>query len=388
VKEMEVKAGEEKVQPSPTPAISEEERKRLKRELPEIRQREPWKYRRVPLEEYPDRDKALLALATAEPSQKVAYVITLLAEIEPPQVDLAAVLVQSIIDVSSERDCVFNQFDLVAIIGGTATMEGTGKSLKRLGFTVLQRDFPVKVEEIQGEYLRKTIASDGCCGEKELLKLHAFTLTDFYRVVAVDLDVIFLRNLDPLLAMDTEIVFTVDIGMAIAKAHLPPVQGGLFVIKPSQEAFDALVGIVRKGDYFEETGWGGLYIGWNYGGKTIQGLYQYYYGKIARPELSYEADRCVYNAMYDREDDCKDVRIGSGGPDGKGLRTMHFTVCQKPTSCNPKPWCADAHKRWNELRVEVEKSKEWEPIRPCDPHGHYQPMPYPKIKTPAPAKKD
>ena len=41
--------------------------------------------------------------------------------------------------------------------------------LADLGYTLLQRDTPVKVKDIRGQYLRENIEKGGCCGEKELL---------------------------------------------------------------------------------------------------------------------------------------------------------------------------------------------------------------------------
>ena len=40
------------------------------------------------------------------------------------------------------------------------------KSLEDLGYELVERETPVKVEEIEGDYLRSRIEKNGCCGSK------------------------------------------------------------------------------------------------------------------------------------------------------------------------------------------------------------------------------
>jgi hypothetical protein len=70
--------------------------------------------------------------------------------------------------------------------------------LADLGYEMLERNTPIAVKDIEGEFLRSKIESNGCCGEKELIKLEAYTLTDHPVVVHLDLDVLVLRPLDDL----------------------------------------------------------------------------------------------------------------------------------------------------------------------------------------------
>ena len=49
---------------------------------------------------------------------------------------------------------------------------------------------------IKGEFLRRTIQVRGCCQEKELLKLYAYTLVEHPIVVHLDIDSLILRPLD------------------------------------------------------------------------------------------------------------------------------------------------------------------------------------------------
>jgi hypothetical protein len=76
--------------------------------------------------------------------------------------------------------------------------ESCAKTLEDLGYTLVRRETPVSVEAIKGEFLRSRIHKNGCCGERELVKLEAYTLTDHPIVVHMDLDTVVLRPLDSL----------------------------------------------------------------------------------------------------------------------------------------------------------------------------------------------
>lgn len=72
------------------------------------------------------------------------------------------------------------------------------KTLESLGYTLLERETPVRVQDIQGEFLRTRIHKNGCCGERELVKLEAYTLTDHPIVVHMDLDTVIYKPMDNL----------------------------------------------------------------------------------------------------------------------------------------------------------------------------------------------
>jgi hypothetical protein len=76
--------------------------------------------------------------------------------------------------------------------------EACALPLQDLGYTLLKRDTPVAVKDIQGDYLREKIEKNGCCGEKELVKLEAYTLIQHPIVVHLDLDVLILKPMDAL----------------------------------------------------------------------------------------------------------------------------------------------------------------------------------------------
>lgn len=72
------------------------------------------------------------------------------------------------------------------------------KTLEDLGYTLVERETFVKVEDIKGEFLRSRIHDNGCCGERELVKLEAYTLTDHPVIVHMDLDTVVLKPMDEL----------------------------------------------------------------------------------------------------------------------------------------------------------------------------------------------
>ena len=76
--------------------------------------------------------------------------------------------------------------------------EKCAKTLTSLGYTLVERETPVAVENIKGQFLREKIHNNGCCGERELVKLEAYTLTEHPVVVHMDLDTVVLRPMDSL----------------------------------------------------------------------------------------------------------------------------------------------------------------------------------------------
>lgn len=278
--------------------------------------------------------------------------------------------------------------------------------LAELGYELAQRDTPVAVADIQGEFLRSRISGNGCCGEKENIKLEAYTFTQFPIVVHVDVDVLILKPLDPLFdamletrnsssshnhplpsieAMRYPIrpvpskinaFFTRDYNVANPNTKHKPVQGGLLVLRPSKSVYDELVAIIKKGDFREGSGWGGSAVGPFYGAMTIQGLLPYYYN-ILHPGESVDLNHCVYNQMATTprvapdkskgakgtcrtgEDDCEDCR----NRPLNDIVSAHFTICQKPWFCLPylhdiveHRLCRKIVGEWFRVRSSMERS--------------------------------
>lgn len=197
--------------------------------------------------------------------------------------------------------------------------------LKDLGFELLERPTPVNVSAIQGDVLRERIVRNGCCGEKELIKLEAFRLVQHPIVIHLDLDVLVMKPMDPAIDLmlypdrastininsfvmwpkqpipnQISLMYTKDYNVVAPRRRDKPFQGGFFMIKPSLDTYTEFVNIVREGDYIDlprAKGWGGK-VGPFHGGMTIQGLLPWYY-EYLHPGQAVELNRCAYNNMAD-----------------------------------------------------------------------------------------
>lgn len=170
--------------------------------------------------------------------------------------------------------------------------------------------------------------------------------------------------------IDKELLYTGDYGMK-GGSPVPPVQGGLLIIRPSMERFEELRSIIRVGDFGGKGrgGWGGSGIGNFWGGQTIQGILAYYYHSV-HPGDGHELNRCIYNCMVDNpyrggtttclngQETCEDCRLQHI----ENVKEAHFTICQKPWTCcfhnNPRNQvlCSALHDKWFLIRDKFEKS--------------------------------
>jgi alpha-N-acetylglucosamine transferase len=55
----------------------------------------------------------------------------------------------------------------------------------------------------------------------ELIKLWSFTLTEYHRVVHLDIDAMLLQPLDELLEHNVDLVYTADVTMATSELNMP-----------------------------------------------------------------------------------------------------------------------------------------------------------------------
>uniref|UniRef100_A0A6U6KUT6 Nucleotide-diphospho-sugar transferase domain-containing protein n=1 Tax=Odontella aurita TaxID=265563 RepID=A0A6U6KUT6_9STRA len=287
----------------------------------------------------------------------------------------------------------------------------SASDLRALGYDVRVKETPVNATEIRGEFLRRTIQVRGCCQEKELLKLYAYTLTDYPVAVHLDVDSILLRPLDDLfdamigggdaaeaarrLAVHggaalpengpVNFFFTRDYNLVNKPGKPAGIQGGFMAVRPSVEVYEEYRGIVLQGDHYPGSGWGRKGHGGYYGAQQIQGLCAYYYDHV-HPGTAVELDRCRYNQMVDDprfgrgvkaepsagmaggafpcrdgRDECEDCRTT---PLGK-IRSAHFTICQKPWTCRyfgeksagdtHGRLCDELHGEWHRIRSDLEE---------------------------------
>lgn len=287
-------------------------------------------------------------------------------------------------------------------------------TLEPLGYKILIRNVPVLLEKIEGDYLREKVPSNGCCGEKEFVKLHAYTLVDHPAVVHLDLDTLVLKPMDSLFDLMIDGVpsdgsnggvevafgdaispvgaessvgkidafFTRDYNMAHRGMKHVGVQGGFLVLRPSLLVFAEFSSIIRKGDFRSNGGWGGLGFGPFYGSMTFQGIIPYFYDHL-HPGTGIELNHCIYNNMADnprdeptkndivsgscrdgynrpdKNDECEDCRSRNFDE----VVTTHFTLCQKPWECHPQDGdriqerlCRKFHGAWFKIREDLETS--------------------------------
>jgi hypothetical protein len=127
----------------------------------------------------------------------IGYAVTITGCGKEPITEGAAVLKHSI-HLASIHGNMGGRYDyqMYAIYHPEALK--CAKTLESLGYKLVERNTPVAVKDIQGDYLRSKIENNGCCGEKELVKLEAYTLTQHPAVVHLDLDTLILQPLDGL----------------------------------------------------------------------------------------------------------------------------------------------------------------------------------------------
>lgn len=304
-------------------------------------------------------------VSEAIPSKKkIAYAITVTKD--GPFVDGALVLgyaAKKVHDISKGFKSEYTA-DLVAFV--VESVVTSRPILETYGWKILERRLPVELDEIENQDYANNMKNSGCCGADEFLKLWAYSLIEYHRVVHLDMDSIIFQNMDELYNMDKEMIYTGDYNMK-AGSPVAPAQGGFLVIRPSLERFEEFRAIIRKGDHGGK-GWGGSHIGNFWGGQTIQGIIPYFYHSV-HPGDGIEVNRCVYNCMVDNpyrpettscldgKPTCQDCRL----QDSKLVKSAHFTICQKPWTCtehvNPrnKVLCEELHVQWFNLRDELER---------------------------------
>lgn len=316
--------------------------------------------------------------------KKIAYAVTVTED--GNFIDGAAVLAFSIMS-SHERSKY--AAELVAFVSPRVG-EPSRRALATLGFASIEKGLPINVTRIKGKRLRKLWSEDstkgGCCGAWELLKLYSWTLTEYYRVVHVDMDCMLLHPIDELFDIDAPLVYTADYNMMNDKHRQkgiePAVQGGFLVVKPNLDTFLRLAATEQKGDW--DGGWAKTAIGTWWGGSTIQGLLPYYFAKLSPNESAVEVDRCIYDNMGDKAVVDPLPRVGASAcrmTNVDQIKFVHFTVCQKPWTCHPsrvkedtQRICVALHKIWFGMRAKVEAALEIPLVEnPCK-KGRYRPI--------------
>ena len=208
-------------------------------------------------------DFPLLAQDTVSVPFTVAFAVTVTSCQSESIADAAAVLKHSI-HRASVHGRLGGRYDYECIAFYHPQAEDCAKDLHDLGWKLVPRQVLVNVSDIRGDFLRERIEVNGCCGEKELIKLEAFTLTEYPVVVHMDLDTLVLKPMDDLfdiILSPTPInvdhysnilmhhtnktipervnaIFTYDYNMVTADVKFRPVQGGLIVLRPDMDVYE------------------------------------------------------------------------------------------------------------------------------------------------------
>ena len=121
--------------------------------------------------------------------KRIAYAITVTKD--GPFLDGALVLghaVKKTHDSSSKYVA-----DLVAFVAPHVVT--ARPILEAYGWRILERGLPVELSEIKNTAYAEKMKSSGCCGADEFLKLWAYSLTEYHRVVHLDMDSIVFKNM-------------------------------------------------------------------------------------------------------------------------------------------------------------------------------------------------
>ena len=350
------------------------------------------------------------------PSVGYAIAITKCTSLDDSFLQGAAVLQHSIhVTTHSSMD-----HKLYAIVLQEGTTDECVSLLERMGYHVLRKSLPVSQHDVATHELRVHVRTNGCCGDKEFLKLYAYTLVEHDVVIYLDVDALLLQPLDDIIHVMTmeagpqrdeayrsldimypsdplpeqvNAMFTRDYDQVyIVKKWNPrqhlPVQGGFFAVRPDMSVFEELCNIVKEGNYSVVKGWGKLGYGGYWGTPQIQGLLSYYYSHV-HPNTSIELHNCHYNNILGdpthenkcttMQETCEDCRTF----DPTRVKLVHPVNCHKFWKCTkwPKdswmvraPSCRYYKHAWAATRKDLElkwaKTKQW---TATDANGGYMP---------------
>lgn len=301
-------------------------------------------------------------------------------------IDASLILRHSIHKISSRNPSSGSKYDykMYAIVHRDA--EKCSERLKHLGFEVVVVDPPVAQNEIKGEYLKKNIHKEWCCGSDEFIKLFAYTLPHEV-IVHLDIDYAFYKPMDHLfdaiiydkdseegrIARDSlelerpnernslpdkiGAFITRDWGQVAPGKFPPAYQAGFLVARRDPKIMAEIVDVIKEGNY--SSGWG-LGYGWagsGHGGyvgaMAMQGLIAYYYDHINKNN-AVELNQCRHNHMgmdvkyrnnpnytprYVKKeyiggcrntlDYCEDCMV----TEFDKIYSVHYTMCRKPWMC-------------------------------------------------------
>jgi len=220
--------------------------------------------------------------------------------------------------------------DLIAIV--SSNVSTSRPILKKFGWQILQRPLP-DLNLVRSVSFRREVRHGGYCGYAEMLKLEAYRMIDYDRVVVMDTDMLVHDSFEELFNRNETTIYTAPFGDKAESAEL--LQGAFLVIRPNVQRYDEIMDVWYGGN-FSGQGWNLSGIGYYYGGSTVQGILPFFWKKV-HPEEAVEVDQCVYN------NNAKDDHLCPGS-----AKVSHFTICQKPWYClvDHRRLCSEFTRQW------------------------------------------
>merc|ERR1740127_304890 len=214
--------------------------------------------------------------------------------------DSLALLAQSIIDVNARSKW---KLVPVALCIEGAIAEEAEEVLKVLGYEVVMKPHMLTKQNISKD-ARSDFKSQLQDAEdnlhsfggvlQDLHKLWGMTLTEYDRVLIMDVDTMLFEPLDDVfeLSKDFSLTSTIDWGMVQRNGRFPPIQTGFLLFNPALTAQQVpeILSIYKRGQWSQEMsaddkeyvptqngGWERSDVGSFYGGATTAGILSYYY---------------------------------------------------------------------------------------------------------------
>jgi alpha-N-acetylglucosamine transferase len=125
--------------------------------------------------------------------KRIAYAITVTKD--GPFLDGALVLGHSAKKVHDPSKGYVSKYDADLVAFVAPGVVKAKEILEANGWRVLERRVPVEIDEIVNRKYAELMRNSGCCGADEFLKLWAYTLTEYHRVVHLDMDSIIFNNM-------------------------------------------------------------------------------------------------------------------------------------------------------------------------------------------------
>eukprot|EP01147_Barroeca_monosierra_P006507 gene6507-7498_t len=196
--------------------------------------------------------------------------------------------------------------------------------VRTCNMTIMQRPLAIKSKYIIDPNFKDVLHDKALAGIGLLDYdfLWPWTFEEYDKVLVIDSDTFFAKNIDHL--------FTADVDMVFTNGPKSFVNGGMQLIRPSLVKFlDMRRKITAVGAYNKETGWygHGFIPPDQYGSATLQGFLTYYFTAVNKNVL--QVPRDLYNYQFDH------LAVASM-TDCSKVYMFHFTACPKPISTSLK----------------------------------------------------